>query len=142
MLLQLIETHADTASVHQAGPLPVLAVSLGPLLGSGMAGLIVGEDSQELGSCSVISVLRQPAVESKGLLCCHKFFMPQMLMRQQKPLSRASPHHGNREEKEQKSREVLLVTSNRQGMADGSCEAGKATASLDSLSAGGAVIHR
>lgn len=143
-LLQLIELLcANTAGVPQAGPLPVLAAGLGPPCGSGTAGLMVEEDSQELGLCSVMSVLRRPAVESKGLLCCHGFFfMPQMLMRQQKPLSRASPHHGNGEEKEQRSGEVLLVTINHQGMADGSCEAGKAVTSLDSLSAGGAVIHR
>lgn len=73
-LLQLIEPLcANTAGVPQAGPLPVLAAGLGPPCGSGTAGLMVEEDSQELGLCSVMSVLRRPAVESKGLLCCHGF---------------------------------------------------------------------
>lgn len=84
-----------------------------------------------------------PVVESKGLLyCCFFFFlMPQMLIQQQKPLSRASPHHGTGEEKEQKSREVMLVTSNHRSMADHSCKAGRATASFDSVSTEGAVIY-
>lgn len=68
--------------------------------------------------------------------------MPQMLIQQQKPLSRASPHHGTGEEKEQKSREVMLVTSNHHPMADHSYKAGGAMASFDSVSAAeGAVIH-
>jgi len=67
--------------------------------------------------------------------------MPQMLIQQQKPLSRASPHHGTGEEKEQKSREVVLVTSNHHSMADRSCKAGRAVACFDSVSAGGALIH-
>lgn len=59
------------------------------------------------------------AVESKVLLYRHNFFfIPEMLIQQQKPLARASPHHGTGEEKEQKSREVMLVTSNHQSVAD------------------------
>lgn len=86
--------------------------------------------------------LSSPAVESEGLLYCQKiFFVPQMLIQQQKPLSRASPHHGTGEEKEQKSREVMLVTSNHHSMADHSCKAGRAMASFDSVSAEGSVIH-
>lgn len=72
---------------------------------------------------------------------CHNCFMPQMLIQQQKPLSRASPHDGNGEEKEQKSGEVMLVTSNHHSMADRSCEASRTMASFDSVSAEGAVIH-
>lgn len=96
------------------------------------AGVVLGHVCAQAASCGI----------QRFALLSRIFFMPQMLMRQQKPLSRASPHHGNGEEKEQRSGEVLLVTINHQGMADGSCEAGKAVTSLDSLSAGGAVIHR
>lgn len=95
-----------------------------------------------LGLCLVIYVFKQPSCGIRRFaLLSEIFFVPQMLIQQQKPLSRASPHHGTGEEKEQKSREIMLVTSNHHSMADHSCKAGRAMASFDSVSAEGSVIH-
>lgn len=101
------------------------------------------EDSEALGLCLVIYVCKQPSCGIRRFVLLSQLFF--LCATNADTAAKASikgltTSWGWRR-KRAEIQGVMLVTSDHRSMADPSCEAGRAMASFDSVSAEGAVIH-